>query len=263
MWLIDFYKMWNWGGRIGLIGGLIGFIAAFMVAPIPALFMFTIIFGVFYFVFKGIFYPEVEARRLRQIGQDATATILEVKETGWTVNKIYYIVNFVLEVRPKDRPAYQANLRRMISRLTMAKFQVGAVIPVKFDPNNPQKVTLIESTQALPQEANATAPISTDQMKEVGAMIAKRDAMNKELLAKGEEAEATILRAWEMGIRVNGDNPFMGFLLEVRPNNQPVFTAEAQAPIMRANVPKYQPGRNIHVRFDPNDQTRVTLEQAL
>ncbi len=263
MW--DYIKMWNFWGRVGMIGGMIGFlvgaVAAIIADPVVGTFIFVTAGAICFFVFRSVLGPEVEARKLMETGETAEATILKVTETGWTVNNMYYIVKFEVEVRPKDRPAYRAEIKSMISRLTMAQFQPGAVVPVKFDPKDPKKVALVETTEAG-STATASAGINDAQTKEVEAMIVKRDALNKELMSKGELAEATILRSWELGIIVDGDNPVMGFMIEVRPAGKPVFTAETQAPVIKASTYKYQPGKKVYVKFDPNDTTRVTLDHA-
>lgn len=147
MW--DYIKMWNIWGRVGIIIGFLGFLAGmastFQDDPLAGIILSTAFISVFYLVFKFTLGPEVESRRILEQGEPAEATILEVKETGWTINNIYYVVKFVLEVRPKNLPSYKTEAQGMISRLTMSQFQVGAVVPVKYDSREPKKVALVQT----------------------------------------------------------------------------------------------------------------------
>jgi hypothetical protein len=103
---------------------------------------------ILYFIYQMGFASEVEARRILKIGLPAEATILKAKETGTVINDIYYMIDFQLEVRPPNRSPYQTETKGQISIATMAQFQPGMVVAVKFDPKNPKKVALIPITEA-------------------------------------------------------------------------------------------------------------------
>ena len=84
---------------------------------------------------------EGEAREIRALGRSAQAKVLKIWDTGITVNNDP-VVGFLLEVRPDDRPPYQAETKALISRLDIPQIQPGAVLPVKFDPDDPGRVAL-------------------------------------------------------------------------------------------------------------------------
>jgi len=52
----------------------------------------------------------------------------------------------------------------------------------------------------------------------------------------------------------------VGFLLDVRPADQPAFQAETKICISRVLIPQYQPGAIVPVRFDPKDRRCVSLD---
>ncbi len=82
-----------------------------------------------------------EARDLQRAGLPAQAEILSIGETGLTVNG-NPVITLGVEVRPADRPAYQATIKRLlVSRLEIPQFQPGKVIPVRFDPQDPSRVS--------------------------------------------------------------------------------------------------------------------------
>jgi serine protease Do len=82
-----------------------------------------------------------EAKDLQRVGLPAQAEILAIGETGLTVNG-NPVITLDVEVRPADRPPYQATIKRLlVSRLEVPQFQPGRVIPVRFDPKAPSRVS--------------------------------------------------------------------------------------------------------------------------
>src|SRR5512137_273215 len=47
------------------------------------------------------------------------------------------------------------------------------------------------------------------------------------LLTTGEAAQATVLRLWDTGVKLN-DNPQVGLMLEVRPASRPAYQVETK-----------------------------------
>lgn len=82
----------------------------------------------------GVGMPEA----LRQNGISAPAEILEVWDTGWTINDDP-VIGMKVQVRPADRPAFEARIEKTaISRIAIPQFQPGKAILVRFDPNDPK-----------------------------------------------------------------------------------------------------------------------------
>ena len=81
--------------------------------------------------------PELQAH-----GVPASAEILELWDTGWTVNDSP-VIGMRVRVHPEDRPDFEARIEKTtISRLATGQFQPGNVIPVRFDPQNPALVAV-------------------------------------------------------------------------------------------------------------------------
>jgi hypothetical protein len=81
----------------------------------------------------------------------------------------------------------------------------------------------------------------------------------RELQRTGLAAEARIVRIWDTGMTLNND-PVVGFELEVHADGQTPFTATTKSPISRLDVPRFQPGNHVPVRYDPRDPTRVAID---
>ncbi len=84
---------------------------------------------------------EGEAKRIRRIGLPAEAMVLDISDTGMTLNNDP-IVAFRLEVRPPSGAPYEAETRGRVSRLHVPQVQPGAVLPVVIDPQDRMKVAL-------------------------------------------------------------------------------------------------------------------------
>jgi hypothetical protein len=82
-----------------------------------------------------------DAKVLQKTGEPAEATILQIWDTGMTVNDDP-VIRFLLEVHPTGKPDYQAETKLRISRLAISRFQPGAVVPVRIDPRHPKHVAL-------------------------------------------------------------------------------------------------------------------------
>jgi len=85
--------------------------------------------------------------------------------------------------------------------------------------------------------------------------------VSNKLLKTGVRAKAKILKVWDTGVTVN-QNPQVGILLEVTPQNKMPFQAEAKQIISRLNPSLYQPGMEVNVRFDPDDTDKVAIEST-
>lgn len=79
------------------------------------------------------------------------------------------------------------------------------------------------------------------------------------LQKRGVAAQATIVRVWDTGMTVN-DDPVVGLLLDVKPTDAAEYQAETKALISRIDVPQFQPGNVIPVRYDPNDPKQVAID---
>ena len=81
----------------------------------------------------------------------------------------------------------------------------------------------------------------------------------RELRKTGQPAKATVLRIWDSGITVN-DDPVAWLEVDVHPTKGAAFRAKTKCLISRLDVPQFQPGSSIPVRYDPADHTRVGVD---
>lgn len=78
----------------------------------------------------------------------------------------------------------------------------------------------------------------------------------------GITAEATIVDTWDTGWTVN-DDPVIGMHVEVHPANGPAFRAAINRTLVsRIDVPQFQPGKVVPVRYDPADLTKIAIDRG-
>jgi hypothetical protein len=77
-----------------------------------------------------------------------------------------------------------------------------------------------------------------------------------DLLATGEEAQAVILEVRETGLTVK-EHSEIELLLEVRPEHGQTFRVRMTRAVYRLNVPLFQPGAKLKVKYDPDDTSNA------
>ena len=95
---------------------------------------------------------------------------------------------------------------------------------------------------------------------EAGELAIKNERILREVNATGVPADAIILSFTLTGVEVNEMGPLAKVTLKVMPPSEAPFDASLLAPFARSGIHKYQAGKQVHVKFDPNDRTRVHFD---
>ncbi len=198
--------------------------------------------------------PGILREKVLASGQPGEARILKIDAGALTGTSLVQRVTMSLEVRPSSGEPYQLDGPMLVDRGQLQALTPGAVVPVMIDPQNPANVAI-----GGPQGESALAGAAQDKAREAGEMVDGWEAVNNAIRERGLPAEAAVLKAWELGVNVNGPNPAMQLLLEVRPADRPPFQAQATCVVAEASLDKFQPGNLIHVKYDPEDLTRVAV----
>lgn len=255
---------------IGCLGGLVGIIVAIIAAPVEGSIFAVIFIAIFGGVFWSVlFKPMFIARKLEKNGVPASAKIMEVRDTGVTVNNSPQI-KMLLEVNSSVSGTYLVETKQIISRLQTSLYQPGAVIPVIVDPNNKNLVSLDYGertfTAGSPSFQNTksvlTGPWSGMSAEEAQRRLAELDSSNKEIYSIGRSCRALVKKYTWLGIYVNGKNPAVELEVEVLPEDRPAFSATVFGIIKAESVSKFQVGEEIYVKYDTGDISRVTVEHS-
>lgn len=256
----------NAGIWIAMIGGAIGLavgIGAVMTTlgsegPYIAGGMLLLFGGMFYLFYRLFFKSIFNTARLQKTGISSTARILEVKDTGITINNNPQ-VKLVLEVKNSFGQKYTTQSRVLVSRINPGAYRPGMEVPVKIDPKNEQNVVLdFSGGQHAATQSNYAQP-------NAGTMQAELEQMEKEneaIRLSGKPARAIIKKNTWLGAYVNGNNPWVELELEVLPEAAPSFSGKTKGVISEASVQKFQPGCEIWVKYDLYDNSKVVVDHS-
>jgi hypothetical protein len=259
------------GAWIGLIvgglGGLIGLAAAVIFGGLPGIIMAVVFIGIFGAVFYPLLIkPMMTGAKLRKNGVAATAKIIQVSDTGVTLNNSPQ-VKLLLEVT-SPTGTYMVETKQYISRLQTAMYQPGAILPVLVDPNDRDMIS-INYDGNVPNSGGNFNPdnVMTGLWAGMSRQEAERklldyDTRGKEILSYGTSSRAIVSRYTWLGIYVNGQNPAVELEVQVMPSDRAAFQAIVYGVIMETSVPKYQPGEEIFVKYDPDNISKVTIEHS-
>lgn len=200
----------------------------------------------------------VPDKQLLATGETAQATVVQMWDTGVTINDNPR-VGLLLEVRPTNRPAYQVKTAQVVSRLQTSMYQPGQMLEVKIDPADQKKIAITAVLSSAPGMMGTPDMAQAMQMQQ--ALLAT-DQLLQAVRSMGTPAQAIIMTATDMGVRVGDSGSMMKFSLQVQPTDRPPFRAETQAAVSDASRLKYAPGNTIWVKFNPNDPTQVALDHA-
>jgi hypothetical protein len=119
-------------------------------------------------------------------GVRAEATVLSVWDTGVSINNNPQ-VGMLLDVRPSMAPAFQAQAKKLVSRINTGAIQPGMKVQVIYDPANPKRIE-VQSIQGF-DETQAAPGVSTTEMrlKELNSLREKDLISRDEYDKKREE----------------------------------------------------------------------------
>jgi hypothetical protein len=80
--------------------------------------------------------------QVRATGTEAPARILSMTDTGIRIGDNASMLQFAIEVFPKDAPPFQANTQQAVLDASRPKFAPGQTVYVKFDPNDLKQVAV-------------------------------------------------------------------------------------------------------------------------
>ena len=135
---------WDLIGILGGSAGVIIAVRAVLKAGGPnsiyiAVALVVVFGGMGYFLYKFLWQPKNNTRRLQLEGFPGRAKILEVHETNITVNQNPQY-KLILEIKNNTGKVYTTTCKTIVSRRRTIHFQPGKEVNVKIDPRNEKNV---------------------------------------------------------------------------------------------------------------------------
>ena len=252
------------GIAIGILGGMLGMAVGIMAAPVMGSIMALVFIGIFGGVYWAFFRPMMQSSKLLKSGVPASGVITQIWDTGVTINNNPEI-GLEVQVTPSTGMPFTAKTKKVISRLDTSYYQPGMSCTVRYDPNDTSKVAIESlggSSSGSYGDSTQNGGYSQQQVQAIQDELMRQDQLNQQILSYGTPAKAVILSYQDMNIKVNGNNPAVTLTIEVKPDGAPSFNATVKGVIKDTSVPKYQPGHEVYVKYDPNDLTKVSMDHS-
>jgi hypothetical protein len=174
----------------------------------------------------GFFGAGKRKRRLQEAGVDAPAQIVDVRDTGVTVNNNPR-VKLTLNVTPPDgSAAFQVSTKTTVSRIAIPR--AGDGFMVRFDPDDHDNFEIVGATGA----AGGGAPADLDEVSAGDLAAAASSQMGQiqrgsaaELLASGQRMTAILREFSPTGKTVGDSNP------AAENPSDPVYVFKMELPI--------------------------------
>jgi hypothetical protein len=181
------------------------------------------------------------------LGDAAKGTILDVAETGGRINE-QPVLRFRIRVEPHGRSAFEATAKKATSVVEIPRIQPGQTVTVRYDPERPHIVAI---------EAIGYCEVSPEQARR---FIQTAHQRNVHLNAVGRPALAIISEYRDLNIRLNGDNCAAVLDVKVLPAGRAPFDSSLTAAFAASGLHKYQAGREVWVKYDPQDLSVVAVD---
>jgi hypothetical protein len=217
-------------------------------------------------------------RRLLATGIPGSALVLDVRDTGVTINHVNAVLEARLQVTIPGRAPYEASAEVTLGRMSWGALQPGMTVPVKVDPANPARVAIDwAGRRGGVQLGGAAGVIATPggnfQIPGVaGAMQASTLRSAEDVVAEGERAEGTIQAVSHTGATAGqmapdagldaekAADPMVYVAMEVQPRQGAAFAAQGIYRVPKKKLGTLAIGRRVPVAFLPGRPETATID---
>jgi hypothetical protein len=189
--------------------------------------------------FFGLMRESRERQSLLRDGESSVAEILSISDTGVTVNDNPRVA-LRLFVQPQSRTGFEVSTKLLVPRLSLAAFQPGSKIRVRFDPNDLQRVAV--DTAAM-----------NNQPRQTSSPIAPADSA-----ASSVRGTAVVLDA--VAAESAGRLKLVNLLLEMHVADRPPYQLHTKVAIAPENEALVKRGAQINATISLADTTQISLE---
>jgi hypothetical protein len=198
-----------------------------------------------------------QADHLERSGTRAEATVLEIWETGMSVNHDP-VVGFLLEVHPQDGEPYQARTKLLISRLSIPQIQPGALLPVRFDPQDPARVSLDRVAMRTAYATPPPLPMPTPLPR-----AADIEGEKQRLLATGIPGTVTILQAAPLGLFDADGRPAYDLVVNVVVPGHAPMQGPTRTAVAKERERYFHAGQQLPIKADPENPKNFAVDWDL
>jgi hypothetical protein len=250
--------------------------------------------AVFFYLMRRIMGGQ---RRLLATGIAGTALVLDVRDTGVTINHVNAVLEARLQVTIPGTAPYETTAEVTLGRMNWGALQPGMTVAVKVDPKNRARVAIDSNAGApaaglaglvqavggqiqmggVPMGAGRSGSVATPGGRfavpgVAGAMqaTAVRDAAD--VVATGEQAEGTIQSVSDTGATAGqmvpgiepekAGDPMVFVAMQVKPRRGAPFAAQGIYRVPRNKLGAIAIGRRVAVSYLPGQPQSATIDWA-
>ncbi len=182
----------------------------------------------------------------------APAVIARVEDTGIMMSR-EPVAKLTLLVTPTDRSYFMTMVEQAFSPFDVHKLVPGAGAQVRFDPKNPNKAVF-----ELAEDGKASV---SEKDKQLASKIAQLEDY-AQLRKNGVEAKAKVQTVTNLNVRVDNVSSVFHVTFDVTPSSGKDFPSETIVAVDDDSVHKLQPGKEMIVKYDPNNKSKLGLIHA-
>jgi hypothetical protein len=252
----------------GLVGGGIYFIVdrppGGIEALIPAGLLFF--FAILMFTVWLPMFTRTDHGKLLRTGEPATATIVEVTDTGGTINQ-QPIFKFTLDIRRRDGSTYRTTIRQIVSRTAQGAIRPGMTVPVRVDPDRPTKAA-IDSAGNLHDAARPLVGLAPTGLPPASLPASGRALMAADVIRDGIRATATVQSVQLTGQTFGQQwpdradpstaaDPLVVMTMDVTAADGSTFGAQGIYRVPKDRLPRLALGATLPVAYLPADPSNT------
>jgi len=229
-------------------------------------------------------------QRLVAAGIPGSAVVLDVRDTGTTINNVNAVLDVRLAVTLPGQAPYETQAEVILGRMSWGALQPGMTVAIKADPKDPMRVAIDWNAGAAarprgragaapaagmaPGRAGTVAtPGGNFQIPGVsGAMKATTVRSADDIVAEGERAEGTIQAVSHTGATVaqmapgaavdadKADDPMVYVAMQVQPRQGAAFAAQGIYRVPKRKLGTLAIGRRVPVAYLPGQPETATID---
>lgn len=234
--------------------------------------------------------------RLVASGIPGTALVLDVRDTGVTINQVNAVLEARLQVTIPGQAPYETTAEVTLGRMSWGALQPGMTVAVKVDPKRPERVAIdwaqggnggalaaalqrvggmMQTGGAARMNVGAPGRVATPggnfQIPGVaGAMQANTVREAADVIEQGERAEGTIQAVSHTGATAGqmvpgvepekADDPMVFVQMQVRPRKGADFAAQGIYRVPKHKLTALSIGRRVPVAYLPGQPQSATID---
>lgn len=189
--------------------------------------------------------------RIMAEGLPGKAILISARQTGTLINN-QPEMDLTVSVTAENGETWQTVTREIVPLDQLYAISPGTTFQIKYDPKNKNNLVFVPVQHSSGNGNTAMSNMFMD-------IATKQQELYKRLSVTGIPAKAKVLTYTPLGANFNGNNPLISITMEVFPESGNAFTAQTNGVIGESSIHKFQPGCMIHVKYDANDPTQITI----